>query len=213
MPSNGESLNRKTPHNHEAEAKYLLATDFMEQAFNDVDVYRHLVSDEEAFALAIENFIAACNLNYAKACSEIGFYYANGDDLLRKDKQKAIYFLEKALSLGDYSQAISLLYSHYSNKDYDKTVHLAEILLNSGRLKSVTDENSVFYCLKSLYSEKNTNFLNYTKAYACCVILSETDKIVTTEMCNHYIPKLSPSELKNAKYIINKWITNKIWGD
>lgn len=213
IPSKGEILNKRSSHNYEAEAKYLLARNLMEQAFYDVDIYQHLISGEEAFARAIENFIVACDLNYAKACSEIGSYYANGAELLRKDKQKAIYFLEKALSLGDYSQGISLLYSYYSNGDYEKIIHLSGILLNSGCLKSVRDESSVFYCLKRLYDEKYTNFLNYTKAYACCVILSKTDGIITTTMYNHYLSKLSQSELKNVEYIINNCMTNKIWGE
>lgn len=207
VPSNGKFISKKA-YNTEAREKYLLATDLIEQAFGDVDIYRHLILDEEAFALAIENFVESCELNYAKSCSEIGSFYANGNDLLKQDKRKAIYFLEKALLLGDYSKASALLYSYYSKKDYGKTINFARYLLNSKHLKSVRDENLIFYYLKEVYGDRNSNFLNYTKAYACCSILSKADNIVTTQMCNNYISELSPNEVEDAKQLISKWIVN-----
>ena len=95
---------------------------------------------------------------------------------------------------------------------YGKTINFARYLLNSKHLKSVRDENIIFYYLKEVYGDRNSNFLNYTKAYAFCSILSKADNIVTTQMCNNYISELSPNEVEDAKQLISKWIVNEIWG-
>lgn len=76
-----------------SESLFQMGCLFFEHAFSHVDIFAHLVEDEEALALAMRYLEIAAMNGHPEANAMLGELYSGSVNLIKRDTRKAVFFL------------------------------------------------------------------------------------------------------------------------
>lgn len=197
--------------NGDSESLYRVGFDYYwDAAFAEVDAYAHLVSDEEAFALAMRYLKKAADKNHIIACVELGGIYEGAIDLVKKDLKKSLYYYMKAAKAGNVRAMSSLAYIYYSEEEFDKALNICkEIVEKQIPNKPIDYIKNSFFLLCCIYTDNKSGHMDIVKAYACEKIIILLDPSARGVNAKNIYAKMTESDKESAEAIVKKWINTK----
>lgn len=206
---NMEDIPRELRQSAEAgnsESLYQMGCLFFENAFSHVDIFAHLVEDEEALALAMRYLEMAAMNGHPEANAMLGDLYSGSVNLIKKDTKKVISFYKKAIDAGHMASFSKLASTYYFQNEFKKAMDTCRAGLKK---RDNAHKKEIFDVLSSLYRNGKSGYTNIKKAYACNKIILLLDpKALVIDLVSK---KMTDEEKKDAEKIVTLWKETQIF--
>lgn len=179
---------------------------FFENAFSHVDIFAHLVEDEEALALAMRYLEMAAMNGHPEANAMLGDLYSGSVNLIKKDTKKVISFYKKAIDAGHMASFSKLASTYYFQNEFKKAMDTCRAGLKK---RDNAHKKEIFDVLSFLYRNGKSGYTDIKKAYACNKIILLLDpKALVIDLVSK---KMTDEEKKDAEKIVTLWKETQIF--
>lgn len=187
------------------ESIFQIGVTLFEGAFDEVDAYQHLVTNEESMALAMSYLKEAASKGHPKANGMLGSLYFDHCDLVKRDIKKAISFYKKAIYLGDMESVSKLAFIYYYIKKYKESIFICK----TNMAKSGEYKKDIFSILSLIYEDTKSGYKNFVKSYACKKIILSLDP--KYRPIYFFEKEMTEGQKVEAEEIVRQWIKTGIF--
>lgn len=197
---------RKSAEAGNSESLYQMGCLFFENAFSHVDIFAHLVEDEESLALAMRYLEMAAMNRHPEANAMLGDLYSGSVNLIKRDTRKAIFFYKEAIDSGHMASFSKLASTYYVQNEFKKAMDTCR-----EGLKKIDNahKKGIFTVLSHIYGDGKSEYADIKKAYACNKIILLLDpKALVIDIVSK---KMTSEEKMDAEKIVTSWKETQIF--
>lgn len=189
-----------------SESLYQMGCLFFENAFSHVDIFAHLVEDEEALALAMRYLEMAAMNGHPEANAMLGELYSGSVNLIKRDTRKVVFFYKKAIDAGHMASFSKLAWTYYIQNEFKKAMDTCRAGLKK---RDNAHKKEIFVLLSHIYGNGKSGYADIKKAYACNKIILLLDP--KARVIDFVSKEMTDEEKKDAEKIVTLWKETQIF--